>query len=93
MWIDLLNSFLSTLDTWIEGITNYVINLQTEGFNDKIKVIKRRCYGILNVKHLFQHIHLDLEGYSLFDCFIKEICSTRITKEPRCLQASEQVYG
>jgi len=32
----------------------------------KIKVIKRRFYEILNVKHLFQRIHLDLEGYSLF---------------------------
>jgi transposase len=65
------NTFLSTLDKWIDGITNYFINRQTsgfvEGFNNKIKVIKRRCYGILNVKHLFQRIHLDLEGYSLFD--------------------------
>ncbi len=64
------NSFLSTLDKWMEGIANYFINRQTsgfvEGFNNKIKVIKRRCYGILNVKHLFQRIHLDLEGYSLF---------------------------
>ena len=54
----------------LDGITNYFINRQTsgfvEGFNNKIKVIKRRCYGILNVKHLFQPIHLDLEGYSLF---------------------------
>jgi transposase len=53
------NSFLSTLDKWMDGITNYFINRQTsgfvEGFNNKIKVIKRRCYG-----------HLDLEGYSLF---------------------------
>ncbi len=23
-----------------------------EGFNNKLKVIKRRCYGILNVTHL-----------------------------------------
>ncbi|RCV64877.1 Transposase [Methanophagales archaeon] len=64
------NRFLSTLDKWMDGITNYFINRQTsgfvEGFNNKIKVIKRRCYGILNVKHLFQCIHLDLEGYSLF---------------------------
>jgi hypothetical protein len=29
-------------------------------------VIKRRCYGILNIGHLFQRIHLDLAGYSLF---------------------------
>jgi transposase len=64
------NRFLSTLDKWMDGITNYFINRQrsgfVEGFNNKIKVIKRRCYGILNVKHLFQHILLDLEGYSLF---------------------------
>ncbi len=64
------NSFLATLDKWMNGITNYFINRQTsgfvEGFNNKIKVIKRRCYGILNVKHLFQRIYLDLEGYSLF---------------------------
>jgi transposase len=64
------NSFLSTLDKWMDGITNYFVNWQTsgfvEGFNNKIKVIKRRCYGILNVKHLFQRIRLDLEGYSLF---------------------------
>jgi hypothetical protein len=30
------------------------------------KVIKRRCYGILNVTHLFQRAQLDLYGYSLF---------------------------
>jgi len=52
--------FLSTLDKWMDGITNYFINRQTigfvEGFNNKIKVITRRCYGILNVKHLFQRI-------------------------------------
>jgi len=33
---------------------------------NKIKVIKRRCYGILNVDHWFQRIYLDMEGYSLF---------------------------
>jgi len=64
------NRFLGTLDKWMDGITNYFISRQTigfvEGFNNKIKVIKRRCYEILNVKHLFQRIHLDLKGYSLF---------------------------
>jgi transposase len=29
-------------------------------------VLKRRCYGICNIKHLFQRIYLDLEGYRLF---------------------------
>jgi transposase len=65
------NKFISTLDEWTEEITNYFIDRQTsgfvEGFNNKIKVIKRRCYGIFNPKHLFQRIHLDLVGYSLFD--------------------------
>jgi transposase len=37
-----------------------------EGLNNKIKVIKRRCYGILNAKHLFQRIYLDLFGYKLY---------------------------
>ncbi|MCK5109315.1 MAG: ISL3 family transposase [Methanosarcinales archaeon] len=64
------NKFLSTLDKYMDKITNYFINRQTSGFveglNNKIKVIKRRCYGILNVKHLFQRIHLDLTGYSLY---------------------------
>ena len=65
------NKFISTLDEWMEEITNYFINRQTsgfvEGFNNKIKVIKRRCYGIFNLTHLFQRIHLDTVGYYLFD--------------------------
>ncbi|MEA3281700.1 MAG: ISL3 family transposase [Euryarchaeota archaeon] len=64
------NKFLSTLDKYMDKITNYFTNRQTSGFveglNNKIKVIKRRCYGILNVKNLFQRIYLDLEGYSLY---------------------------
>jgi len=64
------NTFLSTLDERMEEILNYFIHRQTSGFveglNNKIKVIKRRCYGILNPAHLFQRILLDLSGYSLF---------------------------
>jgi len=33
---------------------------------NKVKVLKRRCYGILNVTHFFQRLYLDLEGYRLF---------------------------
>jgi hypothetical protein len=29
-------------------------------------VIKRRCYGVLNLGHLFQRIQLDLIGYKAF---------------------------
>ncbi len=64
------DTFVKTLEKWIDEIANYFLERQTSGFveglNNKIKVIKRRCYGILNVKHLFQRIHLDLSGYALF---------------------------
>jgi transposase len=64
------DSFLTTLDNWLDEITNYFLDRQTsgfqEGFNNKIKVLKRRCYGITNISHLFQRIWLDLEGFRLF---------------------------
>jgi len=64
------DKFISTLGNWMDEVTNYFVNRNTsgfvEGFNNKIKVIKRRCYGILNPKHLFQRIFLDVEGYHLF---------------------------
>lgn len=64
------NSFLKLLQTWWEEITNYFIQRENsgfvEGFNNKVKVLKRRCYGIFNLKHLFQRIFLDLNGYRLF---------------------------
>lgn len=64
------DTFLNTLDHWWNEITNYFHHRNSSGFveglNNKIKVLKRRCYGLLNVKHLFQRIFLDLEGYRLF---------------------------
>jgi transposase len=64
------DTFLTTLDNHFDYIANYFIKRLNSGFveglNNKIKVIKRRCYGILNVAHLFQRIFLDLEGYRLF---------------------------
>lgn len=63
-------SFLTTLGNWMNEITNYFVSRLTsgfvEGFNNKIKVLKRRCYGITNLKHLYQRLCLDLEGYRLF---------------------------
>ena len=62
--------FVKTLDKWLEEISNYFVKRETSGFveglNNKIKVIKRRCYGILNKEHLFQRISLDLFGYKAF---------------------------
>ena len=64
------DSFLTTLGNWMDEITNYFVSRLTsgfvEGFNNKIKVLKRRCYGITNLKHLYQRLCLDLEGYRLF---------------------------
>ena len=68
--LECFNSFLTTLDNWLDEITNYFLDRQTsgfvEGFNNKIKVLKRRCYGMTNISHLFQRIRLDLEGFKLF---------------------------
>lgn len=64
------DSFLKTLANWLDEITNYFVARLTsgfvEGFNNKVKVLKRRCYGITNLTHLFQRLYLDLEGYRLF---------------------------
>lgn len=64
------DSFLKTLDNYKNEIVNYFVDRQTSGFveglNNKIKVIKRRCYGLTDIGHLFQHIYLDLSGYSLY---------------------------
>jgi len=68
-------TFLTTLDTYLHEITNYFLKRQTsgfvEGFNNKLKVLKRRCYGIVNVTHFYQRIVLDQEGYSRFAQIIR----------------------
>lgn len=62
--------FLKLLDTWLDLIANYFRHHQSSGFveglNNKLKVLKRRCYGLYNLRHLFQRITLDLEGYRRF---------------------------
>ena len=64
------NGFLTTVANWREEITNYFLKRQNSGFveglNNKLKVLKRRCYGLDSVKTLFQRLRLDLEGYRLF---------------------------
>ena len=64
------DGFLTTVANWREEITNYFLQRQNSGFveglNNKLKVLKRRCYGLDNVKTLFQRLQLDLEGYHLF---------------------------
>jgi len=68
---------LSLLDRWLDLIANYFINHQTssfvEGLNNKLKVLKRRCYALRNIARLFQRLTLDLEGYRRFSPW----CATR----------------
>lgn len=64
------DNFLKTLDHWWEEITNFFIQRANsgfvEGFNNKIKVLKRRCYGLFNMNHISQHVFLDLHRFALF---------------------------
>jgi transposase len=64
------DEFLTTLNNWLDEIINYFVNRLSSGFveglNNKIKTIKRRCYGITRVITLFQRLYLDLEGYRRF---------------------------
>ena len=61
------DNFLKTLDNWLDEIVNYFVDrlssVFVEGLNNKIKTLKRRCYGICRVTTLFQRLYLDLEGY------------------------------
>ena len=48
------NTFIKTLFTRMQEITNYFVDRFNSGFveriNKKLKVIKRRCYGITNIR-------------------------------------------
>jgi transposase len=37
-----------------------------EGFNNKVKVLKRRCYGLSSAAKLFQRLVLDTLGMNRF---------------------------
>ena len=64
------DKFIKTLQAHLDWIANYFIRRATSGFveglNNKVKVIKRRCYGIRKVDTLFQRLWLDLKGYERF---------------------------
>ncbi|MDM8561645.1 transposase [Candidatus Parabeggiatoa sp. HSG14] len=68
--ITCFDKFISTLNSYFSVIVNYFIARHSsgfvEGFNNKIKVIKRRCYGIINVEHLFQRIFLDASEREIY---------------------------
>lgn len=60
------DTFIKTLSTRMQEITNYFTDRLNSGFveglNNKIKVIKRRCYGLGNRERFFKRIRLDVEG-------------------------------
>lgn len=68
--LDCFDKFIKTLKERMEIITNYFVNRSNsgwiEGLNNKIKVIKRRCYGLSSVINLFRRIWLDLNGREAF---------------------------
>jgi len=63
------STFIKTLRHHFDEIAHYFVSRQSSGFveglNNKIKVIKRRCYGIFRLDHLFQRITLDIQGYAM----------------------------
>jgi len=68
--ISCFNGFVKTLERYKFNILNYFKNRKNSGFaeglNNKIKVLKRRCYGISKPESLFQRLLLDLLGYKIF---------------------------
>lgn len=78
-WIKMVNkselncfdSFINTLEKYKPFILNYFKGRMNSGFveglNNKIKVAKRRCYGLLKTESFFQRLFLDLRGYEVFN--------------------------
>jgi len=53
----------------MDEITNYFTSRQTGGFveDNKVKVIRRRCYENTSLTRLFQRPFLDLGCYRVFE--------------------------
>lgn len=60
------DTFVSTLKTWREPILNYFDGRHSSGFvegmNNKLKLLKRRCFGLDDPVELFRRFKLDVEG-------------------------------
>ena len=68
--LDCFDDFIKTLTGHWQPILNYFVDRVTSGFveglNNKIKTVKRRCYGINKVTTLFQRLWLDMEARYIF---------------------------
>lgn len=64
------DGFINTLSKYKVNILNYFKSRKNSGFveglNNKIKLLKRRCYGMSKPASLFQRLFLDLTGYKAF---------------------------
>ena len=64
------DKFLKTLRNHLDEIANYFHKRASsgfvEGFNNKLKTITRRSYGLKRVDSLFRRLWLDLNGYRQF---------------------------
>jgi transposase len=67
--ITCFDSFINTLEKYKGSIANYFKARKNSGFveglNNKIKVIKRRCYGFTKTESLFQRLVMDLQGFKM----------------------------
>jgi transposase len=68
--LTIFDMFIVTLSKYQAYIGNYFKARKNSGFveglNNKIKVVKRRCYGFIKTESLFQRLFLDLQG---FECY------------------------
>ena len=64
------DTFIKTLSKYTNEISHYFISRNSsgfvEGFNNKVKVLKRRCYGLSNIARLFKRLVLDTEGLNRY---------------------------
>ena len=64
------DKFTNTLHNWQDGILNYFDGRHTSGFveglNNKLKLLKRRCFGLDDPVELFRRLWLDIEGPRLW---------------------------
>ena len=68
--IKCFNTFIGTFHKYMNEINNYFLEKNSsgfvEGFNNRLKVLTRRCYGLKSIKRFFQRIKLDTEGFEMF---------------------------
>ena len=68
--LNCFDTFLKTLRNHLAAIANYFQRRANsgfvEGFNNKLKTITRRSYGLKRIDSLFRRLWLDVNGYQHF---------------------------